>query len=220
MLPSTTIFVLLLSNDRDTLGPWVNAKWLNAVAVVIVVLLVVLSITLMVSTLFPHVDVVALLEGLSLVAVAALLIGLPLGLRRMAPRPTFHGDRADWRMPRVALLTAQPEHASPPRSARGERDLPRDGRYVVGSENHPVGRGRADENADAVRRPRSTPTTRRSSAPRATARYHDAGVRDGLVTCTDGSFGIDPEGRPDRILVTTERRLAPRERANSFVRPR
>ena len=36
MLPSTTIFVLLLANDRATLGPWVNARWLNAVAVVIV----------------------------------------------------------------------------------------------------------------------------------------------------------------------------------------
>ncbi|HEV2426774.1 MAG TPA: NRAMP family divalent metal transporter, partial [Acidimicrobiales bacterium] len=43
MLPSTTIMVLLLANDHAALGPWVNSRWLNAVAVVIVAVLTVLS---------------------------------------------------------------------------------------------------------------------------------------------------------------------------------
>ncbi len=33
LLPSATVFLLLLCNDKDVLGPWVNRPWLNAVAV-------------------------------------------------------------------------------------------------------------------------------------------------------------------------------------------
>jgi len=55
-------FVLLMANDREALGPWVNARWLNAVAVVIIAILVVLSVVMMVSTLFTSVNVVAMLE--------------------------------------------------------------------------------------------------------------------------------------------------------------
>ena len=34
LLPSATVFLLLLCNDKDVLGPWVNRPWLNVVAVV------------------------------------------------------------------------------------------------------------------------------------------------------------------------------------------
>jgi NRAMP (natural resistance-associated macrophage protein)-like metal ion transporter len=104
MLPSTSIFVLLLANDRQALGPWVNARWLNAVAVVIITILVVLSVTMMISTLFTSIDVLAMLEWLSALAGVGLVIGLPIGLRRQGPRPTSDIDRLDWRMPRLALL--------------------------------------------------------------------------------------------------------------------
>ena len=36
LLPSATVFLLLLCNDREVLGPWVNRPWLNVVASVIV----------------------------------------------------------------------------------------------------------------------------------------------------------------------------------------
>jgi Mn2+/Fe2+ NRAMP family transporter len=113
MLPSTTINVLLLCNDKELMGPWVNARWLNVIAVSIVATLVVLSITMMVSTLFVGVNVVALLEGLFAVAALALLLGLPVGIRRQGRRPTFDGDRRDWRTPRLALLA--PMNSSRPR---------------------------------------------------------------------------------------------------------
>ena len=108
MLPSTTIIVLMLCNDRAVMGPWVNPKWLNVVAIVIISVLVVLSIGLMVSTLFTSVNVIALLEGLGGLALVGLLIGLPLGLRKMAPPPKFDIDKRDWRTPRLTLLTPLP----------------------------------------------------------------------------------------------------------------
>jgi Mn2+/Fe2+ NRAMP family transporter len=104
MLPSTSIFVLLLANDRDALGPWVNSRWLNAVAVVIIAILVVLSVTMMVSTLFTSVNVVAMLEWLGAIMGLGVIIGLPIGLRRQGPRLHYDIDRLDWRMPRLALL--------------------------------------------------------------------------------------------------------------------
>jgi NRAMP (natural resistance-associated macrophage protein)-like metal ion transporter len=104
MLPSTTIFVLLLCNDREVLGPWVNGKWLNAVASIVVTILVVLSIAMMVSTLFTSVNVLDLLVVLSIMAVVGLVVGLPLGLGRMAAPVETTIDRRDWRTPRLTLL--------------------------------------------------------------------------------------------------------------------
>ena len=104
MLPSTSIFVLLLANDREALGPWVNSRWLNAVAVVIISILVVLSVTMMVSTLFTSVNVVAMLEWLGGLVGLGVVIGLPIGLRRQGSRVDYDIDRLDWRMPRLALL--------------------------------------------------------------------------------------------------------------------
>jgi Mn2+/Fe2+ NRAMP family transporter len=108
MLPSTTIFVLLLCNDREVLGPWVNGKWLNVAATVIVSVLVVLSITMMVSTLFTSVNVLALLSTLGVIVVIGLVIGLPIGLRRAAVKVEYQIDKRDWRTPRLTLLAPLP----------------------------------------------------------------------------------------------------------------
>lgn len=110
MLPSTSIIVLLLANDRAALGPWTNPRWLNAIAVVIVGVLVVLSVVMMVSTLFPSAPVVTLLLVLGAIAAVGLAVGLPIGLRRAGPRPHYDVSRQDWRMPRLALLEA-PTHS-------------------------------------------------------------------------------------------------------------
>jgi NRAMP (natural resistance-associated macrophage protein)-like metal ion transporter len=106
MLPSTTIFVLLLSNDRDILGPWVNRRWLNVLASVIVTVLVVLSIVMMVSTVFTSINVVKLFIVTALVGLVALALGLPIVLRRTHRVETYAIDRSDWRMPRLSLLSA------------------------------------------------------------------------------------------------------------------
>jgi NRAMP (natural resistance-associated macrophage protein)-like metal ion transporter len=72
LLPSATVFLLLLCNDREVLGPWSNPPWLNAVASVIVAVLVELSLILMASTMFPSIDVTKLFAYLS----AAFALGL------------------------------------------------------------------------------------------------------------------------------------------------
>jgi NRAMP (natural resistance-associated macrophage protein)-like metal ion transporter len=76
LLPSATVFLLLLCNDREVLGPWVNAPWLNALAAVIVGVLVELSLVLVATTAFPHLNATDLFVYLSIaLAVALAAIG-------------------------------------------------------------------------------------------------------------------------------------------------
>ena len=107
LLPSASVFLLLLCNDREVLGPWVNRPWLNAVAAVILSVLLMLSLILVVATLLPSISVGLLITVLSIVLAVALGgIGL-LWLRSRALAPAAVGpqpDRATWRMPPLALL--------------------------------------------------------------------------------------------------------------------
>ena len=108
MLPSTTVFALLMCNDRAVLGPWVNRPWLNAVAAVIVATLLVLSAILVISTAFPSVDVPRLLITLGAIAAGVLLAGASwswMNARDAPPPPSYSPEeRVGWRMPALALL--------------------------------------------------------------------------------------------------------------------
>src|SRR5487761_1095210 len=64
LLPSATVFLVLLCNDRAVLGPWTNRTWLNVVATTIVSALLVLSLVLVISTVFPAINVTNLVIGL------------------------------------------------------------------------------------------------------------------------------------------------------------
>jgi NRAMP (natural resistance-associated macrophage protein)-like metal ion transporter len=106
LLPSATVFLLLLCNDREVLGPWVNRTWLNVVAFVIVSILFMLSLILMVTTVFTTLDVtklaLALGSVLGLVYVAG---GVWLIARPKATVPVVSKERrATWRMPPLNLL--------------------------------------------------------------------------------------------------------------------
>jgi NRAMP (natural resistance-associated macrophage protein)-like metal ion transporter len=73
LLPSATVFLLLLSNDRAVLGPWVNSRRLNLFTGAVVAVLVMLSIILTASVLFPDIGeqwIVGVLAGGSALAVA------------------------------------------------------------------------------------------------------------------------------------------------------
>ena len=85
LLPMTTLFLLMLCNDREVLGPWANPLWLSALASVIVGVLVLLSLILTMSTIFPGIDVptFALVGGVVLTVVLLLRVQPPaLATRR------------------------------------------------------------------------------------------------------------------------------------------
>jgi Mn2+/Fe2+ NRAMP family transporter len=112
LLPSASVFLLLLCNDREVLGPWVNRPWLNWVAGLIVGTLLLLSGILMATTLFPHINVVAV-AGYLAVALVVLGVAAVPALRWMARRqpaapvvklPARAVDRNTWRMPPLTLL--------------------------------------------------------------------------------------------------------------------
>jgi hypothetical protein len=74
LLPSATVFLLLLCNDKAILGPWVNSRRLNLFTGAVIVVLVLLSLILTMSVLFPGMgdaEILAILLGGSLVAIAA-----------------------------------------------------------------------------------------------------------------------------------------------------
>jgi NRAMP (natural resistance-associated macrophage protein)-like metal ion transporter len=109
LLPSASVFLLLLCNDRAVLGPWVNRTWLNAVASVILGTLLMLSAILMVTTVFPHVDVKLLLVVLSLALAVGLAVLAVVGLRGAEPAPPEPRERREtWTMPPLALLGRPP----------------------------------------------------------------------------------------------------------------
>jgi Mn2+/Fe2+ NRAMP family transporter len=113
LLPSAAVFLVLLCNDREVLGPWMNPRWLNILASFIIGVLLVLSGTLVVTTLFSNLDAskVAIWIAIALVAVAA-LAGAWFRLTRnrrppAAPHPRAtmsEAERLNWRMPPLALL--------------------------------------------------------------------------------------------------------------------
>jgi Mn2+/Fe2+ NRAMP family transporter len=107
MLPSATVFAVLLCNDRAVLGPWVNRTWLNAVAGFIVGVLLVLSMILVISTVWPSVDVsrLTLILGSVMAVVLAVGGGWFLTTHRGPPAPTMsQAEKENWRMPGLALL--------------------------------------------------------------------------------------------------------------------
>ena len=111
LLPSASVFLLLLCNDREVLGPWVNRGWLNVVATVIIAALLMLSGTLMAATMFPHLNVPTLVMWLS-AGIAGCLAAFGIALRvtrrrrgtAAKPAPVSREERVNWRMPPLAML--------------------------------------------------------------------------------------------------------------------
>jgi Mn2+/Fe2+ NRAMP family transporter len=108
LLPSATVFLLLLCNDQAVLGPWINTKGLNLFTGAVIAVLVMLSIILTASVLYPDISgetIIAILIGGSL---AALVIYLTFGGVRRPVEPTVEPTggwlRDTWRMPPLVEL--------------------------------------------------------------------------------------------------------------------
>jgi hypothetical protein len=109
LLPSATVFLLLLCNDKEVLGPWVNKLWLNIVASVIVSILMMMSLVLMVTTLFSSINVSKLAIALGATLIVSYVVGGVVIFRTRSQRVPISEEllrnRASWRMPSVSLLS-------------------------------------------------------------------------------------------------------------------
>ena len=113
LLPSASVFLLLLCNDRQVLGPWLNPRWLNMLAAFIIGVLLVLSGTLVVDTLFSNLPALATAIWIAVGLVAVARRGWSLVLAHQEPAPGAPAapaqhmsaeERLNWRMPPLALL--------------------------------------------------------------------------------------------------------------------
>ncbi|WP_138418130.1 NRAMP family divalent metal transporter [Sinomonas gamaensis] len=115
LLPSATLFLLLLCNDKAVMGPWVNGKAMNIFTSIVIAILVILSVVLTAATLFPDLGggaiIGILIAGVVLAIVTAAVVGA-LRIRSRArgeltAQPAAAVDRSQrltWRMPPLALL--------------------------------------------------------------------------------------------------------------------
>jgi Mn2+/Fe2+ NRAMP family transporter len=115
LLPSATVFLLLLCNDRAVLGPWVNGRVLNLFTGAVIWVLVMLSVILTAATVFPDMSgetILAVLGGGTALGVAGFAIVMlvrgkaAIGGATQNPRAKAELStlRATWRMPPLDTL--------------------------------------------------------------------------------------------------------------------
>jgi Mn2+/Fe2+ NRAMP family transporter len=110
LLPSATVFLLLLCNDKPVLGPWVNNRWVNYFTGAIIAVLVILSIILTVSVLFPDETndqvILGIMGGGGVVAAALVIMALSQngGGASLAEDVAASMSRDSWRMPPLDQL--------------------------------------------------------------------------------------------------------------------
>ena len=105
LLPSATVFLLLLSNDRALLGPWTNTKRTNVFTGVVVAVLVMLSIILTASVVFPTMGTTQIIWILGIGTALSLGAGVWMTVLRADAPGSGARDRAlraSWRMPPLA----------------------------------------------------------------------------------------------------------------------
>jgi hypothetical protein len=110
LLPSATVFLLLLCNDKAVLGPWVNGVRLNLFTGAVIAVLVMLSLILTASVLYPDIGEKTILGILGGGAAIAALTAAAFFVRRrgMAIAAIDRAGKETWRMPPLAELTAAP----------------------------------------------------------------------------------------------------------------
>jgi NRAMP (natural resistance-associated macrophage protein)-like metal ion transporter len=118
LLPSATVFLLLLCNDRAVLGPWVNGRKTNVFTTTVITVLITLSVILTVSVVYPAItagQIVMIAAGCAVLALAAgcwLLTrrraaGTPAAIAEVLAQDAADvADRMTWRMPPLSELPA------------------------------------------------------------------------------------------------------------------
>ncbi|MFA8329980.1 Nramp family divalent metal transporter [Burkholderia ubonensis] len=111
LLPSATVFLLLLCNDKQVLGPWVNSMKLNIFTGAVIWVLVMLSIILTASVMYPDISgetIVDVLVGGSVFAIAGYLATVLIRRNKRVIEPGVDRSLRDtWRMPPLDTLEPQ-----------------------------------------------------------------------------------------------------------------
>ncbi|AOK62513.1 NRAMP family divalent metal transporter [Burkholderia ubonensis] len=111
LLPSATVFLLLLCNDRQVLGPWVNSTKLNVFTSAVIWVLVLLSIILTASVMYPDISGDAILDvlvGGTVFAIAGYLATVLIRRNKRVIEPGVDRSLRDtWRMPPLDTLEPQ-----------------------------------------------------------------------------------------------------------------
>ncbi|HEY7147051.1 MAG TPA: NRAMP family divalent metal transporter [Streptosporangiaceae bacterium] len=113
LLPSAAVYLLMLCNDRQVLGPWVNGRRTNVFTGTVVAALVILSVILTAAVLFPAITAGQILTIMASCGGAAVLGAAGLAAWRLRPGapaavPVDRAGKESWRMPPLALLTRPP----------------------------------------------------------------------------------------------------------------
>ncbi|HVE22519.1 MAG TPA: NRAMP family divalent metal transporter [Acidocella sp.] len=109
LLPSATVFLLLLCNDQAVLGPWVNGRFINLLTGIVIAVMLLLSVILTASVVYPSITGTQIIATLSAGGVFALIVVLMMfAMRRgngtaKAP-PIDRSNQDEWRMPPLDKL--------------------------------------------------------------------------------------------------------------------
>jgi len=106
LLPSATIFLLLLSNDKAVLGPWANRHSTNVFTALVIAGLVILSVILIASMIFPNFGSVQILWTLGIGAALAISAAIWAAITQ-SEQSSSSADRAareTWQMPPLDTL--------------------------------------------------------------------------------------------------------------------
>jgi len=107
LLPSASVYLLVLCNDKDVLGPWVNGRKTNLFTGTVLAVLITLSVILTLAVLYPNLTAGQILDVMSVCGLLGLgLAGYALlGRRgRAAAGPIDRTGALDWRMPPLTGL--------------------------------------------------------------------------------------------------------------------
>jgi Natural resistance-associated macrophage protein len=108
LLPSATVFLLLLCNDRAVLGPWVNGRATNLFTSGVIAVLITLSVVLTASVLFPAITGRQIVEIGCVCGATAAVAGawvLVRARRSVGGIPVDRAGRENWRMPTLTMLS-------------------------------------------------------------------------------------------------------------------
>ena len=113
LLPSATVFLLILCNDKEVLGPWVNGRYTNILTAVIVAVLVLLSVILVAAVMFPDISEQTIIDILVFGGVVAVVVALAANAVHAkgemihptkAAQPVTREAMHKWRMKPLAQL--------------------------------------------------------------------------------------------------------------------